>query len=214
MDERRNNQQWIEELRGDRGGDLQQQAYLDLANFLYKVAYNYLCHRQPDVAHLAAYNTTELAAMAEDFTQDVLMKLYENDGTRLCQFRGDGRFLGWAALIVRNHVAGILQRVRYQREVPPPPSLVHQSTTEPTAEKLLALQEVGAAFQACLDRLTDARRQAFIDCIYHNKPSIEVAKALACTVNAVDQRVMHAKRQIRACLEAKGVGPEILQLFG
>ncbi|GEM_PF-2496103 len=37
----RTNQAWLDELGGERGSAAQQQAHLDLANYLYVVAYNY-----------------------------------------------------------------------------------------------------------------------------------------------------------------------------
>lgn len=45
----RDNQEWVQELRGDRGGQQQEAAHCELANYLYVVAYNYLRIRQADL---------------------------------------------------------------------------------------------------------------------------------------------------------------------
>ena len=211
--QQRSDQQWLDDLRGQQGVAQQQQAYLDLANFLYRVGYNYLLQRQSNVLLLASQSEEELAAFAQDCVQDVLAKLYENSSARLDQFRGEGRFLGWAALIMRNHIAGLLRRSRYAKEIPPPETLVNHASDEPALHLYVTVQEVGDALQSCLDALPPARREAFAGCIVEGLPSKEVAVQLDRGVNAVDQLVFHAKRQLKTCLQEKGIGPDVLTLF-
>lgn len=214
MNQRRTNQEWLDALRGQQGSAAQKAAYLDLANYLYKTAFNYLLKRQNDVALLAEQPGNAVAALAQDCVQDTLLKLWANECALLDQYQEKGRFLGWAALIIRNHVAGLLRRPPYSREVLPPADLVNYADGAQPYAAQISSQEVGECLQACLDALPDLRREVLISCILHDERSKVVAARLQRTVNAVDQLVWHAKRQVRECLEQKGIGPEVLALFG
>ncbi|MCB0184491.1 MAG: RNA polymerase sigma factor [Caldilineaceae bacterium] len=209
----RSNQLWLDELRGDCGYDRQRQAYLDLANYLYRVAYNYLLKRQNDVPLLATQLGTELAALAQDSVQETLAKIAANHAALLDQYAGRGRFLGWMALIIRNHIAGFLRRSPYTREVSPPADMTNFVIEETSTLNRLTLAEIGAELQDCLDALPNPRREALLRCILHGERSKVVASELNRSANAVDQLVMHAKRQVRGCLQQKGIGPEVLGLF-
>ncbi|MEZ4866944.1 MAG: sigma-70 family RNA polymerase sigma factor [Caldilineaceae bacterium] len=212
-DQRRDDQLWLADLRGQNGDDAQQRAYLDLANYLYKVAYNYLVKRQTDVSILAASMNSELAELAQDCVQDTLLKLWQNDGALLDQYQGKGRFLAWTALVIRNHVADLLRRPPYTREAPPPADLANRPATDLAPATRLTLQEVADALQKCIDALPPARRDAFSACIVNGERSKAVAARLKRTVNAINQLVFHAKQQIKSCLEHKGIDAQVLELF-
>ena len=214
MKQGRTNQEWLDAMRGQQGSAAQKAAYLDLANYLYKTAFNYLLKRQNDVALLAEQPSHAVAALAQDYVQDILLKLWANESALLNQYQGKGRFLGWAALIIRNHVAGLLRRPPYTREVLPPAELVDYTDGALPYATQIAREEIGISLQACLDALPDLRREVLISCILHGERSKVVAARIHRTVNAVDQLVWHAKRQVRECLQQKGIGPEVLALFG
>jgi len=209
----RTNQLWLDELRGSCGLARQKKAYLDLANYLYKVAYNYLLKRQSDIPLLSTQMSTELAALAQDSAQDVLMKISANNGKLLEQYQERGRFLGWMALIIRNHVAGYLRRPPYNREVPQSAEMGNIAKDELPFENRATLEEIGVELQKCLDALPVTRREALIRCILLGERSKVVATQLNRTVNAIDQLVWHAKRQVRECLHQKGIGADVLNLF-
>ncbi len=213
MTQPRSNEEWLADLRGQRGSAVQQQAHLELGTYLYKVAYNYLLKRQNDVARLTTLAWEDLTELAQDYVQDVLIKLCENDFARLDQYRGEGRFLAWTALIIRNHSAGILRRPPFTKGVTPMDDMLNHPTTELPHATRLTLQEVGAVLQVCIDALAEARREALVGCVIEGERTKVVAERLQRTVNAVDQLVMHAKRQVKACLRGKGIGPEVLGLW-
>ena len=75
----RDNQEWVQQLRGDRGGQQQAAAHRDLSSYLYVVAYNYLRLRQADLRALDAFPAEDLAALAQDFVQETLEKLARRD---------------------------------------------------------------------------------------------------------------------------------------
>ncbi|MCB0061165.1 MAG: sigma-70 family RNA polymerase sigma factor, partial [Caldilineaceae bacterium] len=202
-----------DEIRGNLGRDRQAAAYLALANYLYKVAYNYLLKRQSDIPLLATLVGTELTAFAQDSVQEILFKISADNHQLLNQYAARGKFLSWMALILRNQMAGLLRRPPYSREVPPPTTLAEHAAIEISPLTHLTLEEIGRELEACLDDLSPDRRVAIVRCILHGERTKAVAPDLGRTVNATDQLVLHAKRRLKNCLLSKGIGPEVLQLF-
>ena len=93
---------WVEELRGDRGPESQLLAFEQLGNYLFRVAWNYLNRRKGDVDILTTFTSDELALMAQDFVQETLEKFVRDNFKILQQYRGEARFLSWAARVVTN----------------------------------------------------------------------------------------------------------------
>lgn len=223
----RTNQNWLDELRRDRGEEQQRLAYEDLAGYLYVVVYNYLQMRQTNLTVLAHFAPKELAALAQDFVQDTLEKLARDDHALLDQFRGTGRFLSWAAQIARHEAGQELRKSYWTRREPfpeehPPelepeewsPSftleaLIDHSTPENTA----ILDQVVAVLQRCLDKLQERRRLAFWGCIAEGRSAGFVTTALNTTDNAVHILVYRAKRDLRKCLRGTGLDQTILRIF-
>ena len=121
------------------------------------VAYNYLRQRQQqqDLPFLSSYAPEDLAALAEDFVQETLLKLRENDYARLAQFTGAGSFTSWAARVLLNLAASTLRHAawhRQERELAEDP---RQSTITP--EGVVQLHQIEAILHHCLDQL-DQRR--------------------------------------------------------
>ncbi|MGB0386230.1 MAG: hypothetical protein ACPGWR_15585 [Ardenticatenaceae bacterium] len=103
----RNDQDWVEELRGERGGRLQKQAHQELAAYLYRIVYHYLVGRQSQhhPYMLISFTPLQLAALAQKFVQQTLEKVACNDFALLDQFEGEGSFTSWAAAIAARDVA-------------------------------------------------------------------------------------------------------------
>lgn len=204
---------WISELRGEDGRHRQEAAHRDLANYLYVVAYNYLRQRQQqqDLPFLSSYAPEDLAALAEDFVQETLLKLRENDYARLAQFTGAGTFTGWAARILINLAASELRHAawhRQERELEEDP---RQSTLTP--ERVVQLHQIEAILHHCLEQLDQRRRFAFEQCVAEDRRAKEVADLLNTTENGVNQLVFRARKQLRDCMEKHYIGPDTLSLF-
>ncbi len=223
----RTNQEWLDELRGDRGQPQQRLAYEDLSRYLYVVAYNYLQMRQADLASLARFALEELAALSEDFVQETLEKLARDDHALLNQFDGSGRFLSWTAQIVRRQAGQELRRPYWQRRELLPeeehpesdtaewsPSFKLTALTDPSnLENTAILQQVAETLQACFNHLPERRRLAFWGCIVEGRSAEFVAQALDTTENAVYLLVYRAKRGLRKCLREAGLDQDVLKLF-
>jgi RNA polymerase sigma factor (sigma-70 family) len=209
----RTDPEWITELRGEAGHNRQEAAHHDLANYLYVVAYNYLRQRQQqqDLPFLSSYAPEDLAALAEDFVQETLLKLRENDYARLAQFTGTGNFSGWVARVLTNLAASELRHAawhRQERELAEDP---RQSTLTP--EAIVQLDQIEAILQHCLAQLDQRRRVAFEQCVAEDRRAKEVAELLETTENGVNQLVFRARKQLRECMEKHDIGPDTLALF-
>ena len=223
----RDNQEWVQELRGDRGGKQQETAHCELANYLYVVAYNYLRIRQADLRALAAFPVDDLAALAQDFVQETLEKLARNQFALLATYSGAGKFTSWAAQIVRNQAAQELRKSYWTRRNPLPASsdpdedgaepllLQRLADTSDEADPARRAQQtqVAATLQGCLAGLSERYRLAVLNCLGDNMPAEAVARALDTTANAVYLIIQRAKRKLRQCLERAGLDKTVLAVF-
>lgn len=225
----RSNQDWLDELRGDRGEAQQHLAYEDLSNYLYVVAYNYLRMRQDQAnpVALADFAPEELAALAQDFVQETLEKLAREDHALLNQFAGRGRFTSWAAQIVRREAGQELRKAYWsRRESLPEEEPLERETAEwspsfefaiPSGgadpENMMIRQEVAETLQACLESLPRRWALAFWGCVAEEHSAKFVADALGTTANAVYMLVYRARRQLRKCLHEASLDQDILEAF-
>src|SRR5262245_22609531 len=92
------NTAWVATLSGQLGVEQQYRSFTALGNYLFVVGYKRLVMRQTDVALLASFADEELAALAEEFVQDFLIRLTINHHARLKSYRGIGSFQKWAAV--------------------------------------------------------------------------------------------------------------------
>ena len=223
----RNNQAWVEELRGDCGSERQRDAHLDLANYLYVVAYNYLRLRQADLRALADFAPEETAALAQDFVQETLEKLARNEFALLASFSGAGKFTSWAAQIVRNQAAMELRKSYWTRRTALP---VGEDSEESSEQPWLAQtltdtsvgvdparraqqQQVQEILQHCLAGLPERNRLAIVNCIADDVRAESVAQTLNTTANAVYLLIARGKRQLKECLQRAGLSRDVLSIF-
>ena len=223
----RNNQAWVEELRGDCGSERQSDAHRDLANYLYVVAYNYLRLRQADLRVVADFAPEEVAALAQDFVQETLEKLARNEFAVLASFSGAGKFTSWAAQIIRNQAAMELRKSYWTRRTPLPASDdSEESSEQPWLGQTLTDTSVGAdparraqqqqvqeILQHCLAELPERNRLAIVSCIADDVRAESVAQTLNTTANAVYLLIARGKRQLNECLQRAGLSRDVLSIF-
>lgn len=205
---------WVEELRGDCGDEAQLLAFEDLANYLFRVAWNYLKRRQGDLDILGTFTADELSFMAEDFAQETLEKFVRDDFKILQQYRGEARFLSWAARIVTNRASEDLRKVEWKRRnaMPEAPSIDDRAETDP--ELTAVCSSVAEIISSCLDHLPEHYRRAFLGRVLEGENSKSIGQELNLTANAVDLLVFRARPKLRRCLELSGIDVDILEIFG
>lgn len=201
----RTNQQWIDELSDAHNPQRQAQAHLDLANYLYIIAYNYLRKRQSSVPVLSTFAHDELANMAQDFVQEILIKLSNDNFALLKTFRGDGKFLSWCARMVCNAAAGELRRPYWKRRQDEDEEQVAPIEESPEqATQLALLRDI---LEGCLNQLPERQRIAFQESIIHELSAYEIAQQLGVKEDAVYQLVYRARKGLRRCIERHGINP-------
>lgn len=211
----RNDQDWVSELKGVQGADVQRQAHSDLGSYLYVVAYNYLDRRRSSLSILSEFDNDELAELAHDFVQETLEKLANNQYAVLDQYSGAGRFTSWAAQIISNQIASELRRPYWRRRGALPDEIYLQQVDNrnPTPDTAALVSEVREVLERCLARLPERYRIAFLRCIADGERADDVAQDLDATSNAVYLLVYRAKRQLRKCITKSGLGLDSLSIF-
>lgn len=193
---KRSNEEWLEALRGERGVAQLEQAHKDLANYLYKVAVNYLERRQGQANPfiLTTFTSKRLEALAENFAQDTLEKMMASNLALLDKFEGRGAFTSWMAVVTMRLIADDLRLVKWN---PPAPN------SSPEQQVVYLVEEEGPSFalQNCLDKLTSNRQQAIWARVVEERPVQEVADEMGKSKSAVYALVAEAKRNLRECLK-------------
>lgn len=213
MTNHRSNQDWLEHLRGLAGVHRQHQAHLDLGHYLHTVGFNYLLKRQLDVPALYDSDRNDLAKFAQDSVQDVLEKLSRNNFALLDQYREEGRFLAWTALITRNHIAGQLRLSHFSKRMLDLDEALFIPTETISPTNRVVIEEVLLVLQGCVSQLPAHMSFALTECMVKQRRSKDVAREMERTENAVNLLVMRAKQRVRTCLESKGIGPDVLNFF-
>lgn len=197
---KRSNEQWLSELRCVAGQESQQRAIQALSRYMYVVAHNALLKRRARYSKLVEMDQEALQALAEDFAQEVMVKLARNEFALLDQFDGRGNFTSWVAMIVSNEVASELRKVRWQRVKQL--TIVHEATLAddngPSPEALAVHSCLSDALTCAIATLAPNLRTALIRCVLNEEKAAVVAEDLGVTANAVYSLVHRAKRALQA----------------
>ncbi len=211
----RTNEMWLADLRDHSPN--QAQALEDLRHYLKRGVVAYLRSRS-DLRYLA---DAELQQMAEDFTQEALLKIQANLDT----FRGKSKFTTWATKIASNLTISELRRAKWR-------DLSLNAITEAgtSLQEILAVDsatiagdpdtesERGQIWETITEvinnDLTDRQRQVLAAVHFNDIPMPEVARLLDTNVNNI-YKIMHdARFKLKDRLQKLGLEPQyILKLF-
>ncbi len=217
------NEEWIATLKAERGGVQQTEAFEELGEILRKRVFNYLLRRQPGLARMVSFSREELVELAQDFVQETFEIIYANNFAKLDQFKGDGSFVGWVTVIAA-HQAGQELRRKYWHftdSLPEQPDQIEkildrsQSQKEPIANTLQdeMIADVWPKVEYCMEALAERQRSVFLAIVRDEQSAQEVARQLRITKNSVYILVHRAKQALRKCLDAAGIGPNILDVY-
>lgn len=212
----RTNDQWLTDLRSS--SEERDSALHDLRARLQRGIFFYLSHERSDLAGLAP---EELQHMAEDFSQEAILRVLDN----LDSFRGDSQFTTWATKVAVRIAISELRRSRYKdfsldaltaegdlRET----NLTSINSAPPdrpetVTEKSEVLNRVQEAFR---EVLTPRQRAAMEAIILEGIPLEIVATQLGTNRNALYKLIFDARRKLRSRLSEQGMSPEyIMDLF-
>ncbi len=209
----RTNEMWLADLRD---GNLRQaEAIEDLRQYLKRAVMIYLRNRSD-----LGLADGELQHMAEDFTQDALLKIQAN----LDSFRGKSKFTTWAAKIAANHTISELRRARW-RDI----SLDAITETGTSLQEILPFEpapggnpdtdserrQVWQVINEVINnQLTERQRQVLVAVQVDNISMAEMAQRLDTNTNNIYKLLHDARLKLKRGLEALGWEPQyILQLF-
>lgn len=211
----RDNDQWLSELKST--GEPQTGALNDLRERLKRSIYYYLSQERSDLRDLAQ---KELVTMAEDLSQDAVLRVMDN----LDNFRGESRFTTWANKIAVRLAISELRRARYKDFsldnltangdfLSADASIVGEAPPNP--EKAAEQDDVmGQIDSALREALTDRQYQALVAVALHNVPMDVVAEQLDTNRNALYKLIYDARRNLKNYLETKGLSTDyMLDLF-
>ena len=211
----RDNDQWLSELNST--GEQQTAALNDLRERLKRSIYYYLSQERSDLRDLAQ---KELVTMAEDLSQDAVLRVMDN----MDNFRGESRFTTWANKIAVRLAISELRRARYKDFsldnltangdfLSADASIVGEAP--PSPEKAAEQDDVmGRIDSALREALTDRQYRALVAVALHNVPMDVVAEQLDTNRNALYKLIYDARRNLKNYLESKGLSTDyMLDLF-
>jgi RNA polymerase sigma-70 factor (ECF subfamily) len=209
----RTNEEWVYDL--SQGGRQQEEALIDLRDFLLRAVLVYLGQQRSDLTHL---EMGEIRQMAEDVTQDALLAVQQNLDT----FRYESKFTTWAYRFVINRAISVLRRRR--RTAPSIDELREQKSSalmrileeEGVDARLLAQRRniILLVRQIIDTELTELQRMALLAVYFDDFTIAEVAGELEMTPNALYKLLHDARKKIKRQLQGHRLSAgDILALF-
>ena len=206
--EQRSNQQWLDALKSP--GPERDRALVALRAQLVR-GLNYA---------LRGWRRTagrDFAALAEDFTQEALLRILDN----LASFEGRSRFTTWANKIAVRVALTELRRKRWQDVS------LDKLVTEDGAEATMSSEEAGPETEAertdllvwmkriMMEELTDKQRRAIAAVAFGGMPLEEVARRMDTNRNALYKLIHDGRVRLKRRLAREGMSPQdILESMG
>lgn len=210
----RTNEEWVEALNG---GAAQQEALEELNAVLHRSALFYLRRRMnssPSITH------DQVQALAEDAAQDASMIVLQ----RLSTFRGEAKFVTWAASIAVACAIGAVRRRRWRDvsldRVPDgwqeePMALTVESDGWGNPQLASQRQEVWDVIREVVQTELTERQRLVLNLVVINGVSTEEVETLLKTTPSALYKLTHdARRKLKAGLLKRGfTTSEILSAF-
>lgn len=147
-----------------------------------------------DAVYRVAFSVVRDSALAEDVSQDAILKAWQ----ALPTFRGDSSLRSWLLRITHNTAISTLRRrreeVRDPRLLPEQPAL---STTETRVVDRASID----AFEEALDDLDELSRSIVVLREIEGLSYDEIAEVLDVAMPTVKTRLLRARRVLAAALE-------------
>lgn len=131
---------------------------------------------------------------AQDLTQDVFLKAYQNLG----KLEDPGRFAPWLYRIAHNEAYSLLRKNRPETDLDA--AIEGEGWREsPSGRRLLPI-EVPLAVQSAMAKLSDEQRESIVLKIYQGFKFEEMAEILGCPVSTIKSRVYTALDILKGAL--------------
>lgn len=206
---RRTDQEWVLALRGDFGDAEQHTAHVELSAYLYTTAWNYLLMQQPTISKIAHYAPEDLQPVAEDFVQTFCLKLFTNNFNLLDKYSQKGRFLSWAAQVLKNAICSELRRNEWKLSCQLDETIQfsdHQALTQQTyrPETLFHRDQLSELVESLLSKFSYKNRIIFQRYVVDGERASVVAKELGISSSGVYTAAHRIREQMSASLTNAG----------
>lgn len=194
----RSNQEWVEALRIRDAGALE-----DLRALLIEALLPMLRSRVP----------AQAAALSDDFAQESVLHIMD----RVDSFRGEARFVTWAAKVAIRLALSELRRLRW-KDISLNDLLEehadaaeHMESDHPSPEDALITSERAAlVHQLVGEVLTERQRIAITIVMIHGMPLEEAARRMDTNRNALYKLLHDARQRMGQALADHGLTPDDL----
>lgn len=147
-----------------------------------------------DAVYRVALSIVRDAALAEDVSQDALLKAWR----ALPTFRGDSSVRSWLLRITHNTAISTLRKRREELRDPELlPELAHGSSTERQVMGSMSVE----AFEQALDTLDELSRSIVVLREIEGMSYDEISETLQIPLPTVKTRLLRARRVLAAALE-------------
>jgi len=198
---RRTNEQWLTELRGDEGAVAQEQAYIDLGRYILVVAYKILQSNQPEAT------PSEVHEYAIDMTQSVLEKMPQI----IDNYRGESPFTIWAGKFTHRFAMSELRKperrlgmLHYDSSIDGIESIAALIDPSITPETATLREERVQILAKGFEKLSERERTALWQSIVEDKSGQEIANNLGISRNELYRLTIAARKRLRDFLEEAG----------
>jgi len=154
-------------------------------------------HRHHTSVYAFAIKRLSEAADAADVVNDVMLQVWQKAGT----FEGRSKVRTWMLGIANNKVLDHFRKRGRDRHE----ELDDQIEDEAANTGLLdiSLAQDADAILHCMEKLSDAHRRVVHLAFYEDLPYPEIAQVLECPPGTVKTRMMHAKNNLKRCLQTR-----------
>lgn len=147
-----------------------------------------------DAVYRVAYSVTRDASMAEDVSQDALLKAWQ----ALDSFRGDAPLRNWILRITHNTAISALRK---RREEPREQSDLPEPAPRNTVEREVANRMAMQAFDKALTKLSPLNRSIILLREVEGLSYDEICKVLDLPMPTVKTRLLRTRRELAVALE-------------
>ena len=210
MTAQRTNEEWVAELSNGSDSETQALAIEALRKRLQRGIYYYLSSERSD---LSQYSTEDLEQMAQDFTQDTILRVLKSLDT----FRGDSQFTTWAMKIGARVAVSELRRARYrdfslENLSAEGDILLDLSQDGPGSARAISpenateREDVAAIIKRAFEEvLTERQRKAIEAVALQGIPMDVIAQELGTNRNALYKLLHDARKKLKRYLEDEGL---------
>lgn len=205
---KRTDRRWLEDLRGHHGIALQTEALSDLSRYLLVVAYNAVKKRHDSLLSLQVLSDESLELLAEDFSQDLLLKISKNNFALLDKYEARGKFTSWLAQIANNEIAVEFRKAHWNRQLLLSDAAEHQLLDQKSLspETQVLNSYVNEVLGEKIAALPENMRVALVRCLLLEERATNVALDMGVSANTVYLLIHRAKKILRKKLDYAQVG--------